>query len=71
MVRRQLWFQHDGTPAHFCIDARAQLTVDFSELWIGIPGHVAWTPRSPDLTTLDFYLCGHVKGMVYETSVTS
>ena len=28
-VRSNLWFQHDGAPAHFSIDARAQLTVDF------------------------------------------
>jgi hypothetical protein len=28
-------------------------------------GPVVWPPRSPDLTTADFYLWGHLKSMVY------
>ena len=32
-------------------------------------GPVAWPPRSPDLTPLDFFLCWHIKSLVYETPV--
>ncbi|KAJ4432107.1 hypothetical protein ANN_20722 [Periplaneta americana] len=28
-----------------------------------------WPPRSPDLTALDFFLCGRMKSLVYETPV--
>ena len=37
--------------------------------WIGRGGPVAWPPRSPDLTPLDFFLWGHIKRLVYETPV--
>ena len=37
--------------------------------WIGKGGPVAWPPRSPDLTSLDFFLWGHVKSLVYATPV--
>ncbi|GBN22972.1 hypothetical protein AVEN_185205-1 [Araneus ventricosus] len=30
-------------------------------------GFVEWLPRSPDLTPLDFFLWGHIKGQVYAT----
>ena len=37
--------------------------------WIGRGGPVAWPPRSPDLTPLDFFLWEHIKSIVYETPV--
>ena len=37
--------------------------------WIGRGRPVAWPPRSPDLTPLDFFLWGHIKSLVYETPV--
>ncbi|KAJ4448105.1 hypothetical protein ANN_10117 [Periplaneta americana] len=30
-----------------------------------------WPPRSPDLTSLDFFLWGHMKNLVYDTPVES
>jgi len=39
--------------------------------WLGRRGPVAWPPRSPDLTPLDYYLWGHMKTLVYETKVES
>jgi hypothetical protein len=33
----------------------------------GIP--IAWPPRSPDLTPLDFFLLEYIKALVYETKV--
>ncbi|GFX59897.1 uncharacterized protein TNCV_4984101 [Trichonephila clavipes] len=37
--------------------------------WIGHGGPVAWPPRSPDLNSLDFFLWGYLKSLVYQTSV--
>ncbi|GBO45124.1 hypothetical protein AVEN_267563-1 [Araneus ventricosus] len=33
----------------------------------GYGGFVEWPPRSPDLTPLDFFLWGHIKGQAYAT----
>ena len=51
-MRRNLWFQHDGAPAHFSVDTRAQLTIDYGDQWIGRGGPVAWPVRLPDLMPL-------------------
>ncbi|KAJ4441752.1 hypothetical protein ANN_11610 [Periplaneta americana] len=47
--------KHDGASAHFSVDARAQLTVEYREHWIGRRGLVAWPALSPDLAPLDFF----------------
>lgn len=70
-VRRRMWFQHDGAPAHSSRIARQYLNERFGDRWIGRNGPVPWPPRSPDLTPLDFYLWGHMKSLVYETPVES
>ena len=57
-VRRRMWFQHDGTPAHNAVNARRHLNEVFGNRWIGRNGPVAGPARSPDLTPLDFYLWG-------------
>lgn len=66
-VHRALWFQHDGAPPHFLRAVREYLNAQFPNKWIGRGGPIAWPPRSPDLTPLDFYLWGHVKQLVYNT----
>ncbi|CAH1957620.1 unnamed protein product [Acanthoscelides obtectus] len=68
-VRQQMWFQHDGAPAHFAVQVRAYLAQRFGHRWIARGGAVSWPPRSPDLSSLDFFLWGHVKSLVYETPV--
>ncbi|KAG8228356.1 hypothetical protein J437_LFUL006807 [Ladona fulva] len=35
--------------------------------WIGRGGPIAWPPRSPDITPLDFFFWGFVKDRVYAT----
>lgn len=70
-IRQHLWFQHDGAPAHFSVDVQEHLNATFGGRWIGRGGPVAWPPRSPDLTPLDFFLWGHMKALVYETPVVS
>lgn len=57
-------FQHDGAPPHYARQVREYLNIRFPQ-WIGRAGRVAWPPRSPDLTPLDFFLWGHVKSLVY------
>ena len=71
MLRSQMYFQHDGAPAHYSRHVRVYLNESFSNRWLGRGGPVAWPPRSPDLTPLDYYLWGHMKTLVYETKVDS
>jgi len=66
-----MYFQHDGAPPHYTIRKRELLNELFSNRWLGQGGPVAWPPRSPDLTPLDYYLWGHMKTLVYETKVDS
>lgn len=65
VMRNNLVFQHDGAPAHFARDVRHYLDTRFPQ-WIGRgSSRVAWPPRSPDLTPLDFFLWGYIKNIVY------
>lgn len=70
-VRRIMWFQHDGAPAHFSRNVRNYLDTAFPNRWIGRGGPVSWPPRSPDLSCLDFFLWGQLKSAVYETPIAS
>jgi hypothetical protein len=51
-------FQKDGAPLHFHRDVTTFLDETFSGRWVGRGGPTAWPPRSPDLTTLDFFAWG-------------
>ncbi|GBN00894.1 hypothetical protein AVEN_274074-1 [Araneus ventricosus] len=62
---RNVWFQHDGPPPHKISNVKQPLMETFQNQVIGYGGFVEWPPRSPDLTPLDFFLWGHVKGQVY------
>jgi hypothetical protein len=68
-IRQDMWFQHDGAPPHFAGEVRDHLDEVYDNRWIGRGGPVAWPPRSPDLTPIDFYLWGHMKQLVYSTPV--
>lgn len=69
-VPLSLWvgmhFQHDGVAAHFIYNVWDFLTMQFSRRWSGRGGPIAWPPRSPDLTCLDFFLWSYLKSLVYE-----
>ena len=56
---------HDHRLSHFFrfLDAK------FPNGWIGRDGPTPWPPRSPDITALDFFLWGYVKGKVFSTPV--
>lgn len=70
-VRRRMWLQHDGAPAHFGRVVRNHLDLNYPDRWIGRGGPVPWPPRSPDLNPLDFFFWGTMKDLVYETPVDS
>ena len=66
-----MYLQHDGAPPHYTRHVRDYLNESFTNRWLGRGGPVAWPPRSPDLTPLDFYLWSHIKTLVYESKVDS
>jgi len=45
------------------------LDATFRNRWIGRDGPTPWPPRSPDITSLDFFLWRYVKGKVFSTPV--
>lgn len=65
--RNTMWWQQDGATPHFDHRVRNYLDMIFPERWIGRNGTINWPPRSPDLTPLDFFLWGYLKGIVYAT----
>ncbi|KAJ4431746.1 hypothetical protein ANN_20350 [Periplaneta americana] len=68
-IRQNMWFMHDGAPAHFSRLVRDTLTGVYHDRWIGRGGPVQWPARSPDLNPLDFYLWGHLKQLVYGADI--
>jgi len=66
-----MYFQHDGVPPHYTRHVREYLNESFRNRWLGRGGPIAWPPRSPDLTPLDYYLWGHMNTLVYESKVDS
>ena len=66
-----MFFQQDGAPPHCTHLAKNWLREQFGRQWISRGGPIEWPARSPDLSPLDFFLWGHIKQVVYQTSVTS
>jgi hypothetical protein len=64
-----MWYMHDGAPAQFSRAVIDVLSNTYHDRWIGIGGPTAWSPPSPDLNPLDFYLWGHLKTLVYAAPV--
>ena len=54
-LRYQMYFMHDGAPAHFSVIARQYLDTVYPNRWIGRGGAQPWPPRSPDLNSLVFF----------------
>ncbi|GFX23247.1 uncharacterized protein TNCV_4560291 [Trichonephila clavipes] len=55
----------------FFSDERTYLSVTFWTRGIGPGGPVPWPPHSPDLSSLGYFLWGHLKNLVYETPLDS
>lgn len=71
LLRNQMWYMHDGAPPHFSILAQEYSNEVYENKWIGRGGPQSWPPRSPDLNSLDFFLWGHIKSLVYTTPVNT
>lgn len=71
-TRNTMWFQHDGAPPHFGLQVRNWLNRAYPNRWIGRGSEaIAWPPRSPDLTPLDFFFWGALKDKVYARPIDS
>jgi len=72
-VRQNMWYHHDGAPAHYGIGVQNFLHLNYPERWIGRGRRapVRWPPRSPDFNPLDYFAWGYVKDRVYQTEVES
>ena len=68
-TRIATYFQHDGAPSHYTRHVMQHLNDTFPIRWIGRGNTFNWPPRSPDLTQLDFCLCGLMKSGVYRKKV--
>ena len=67
----RVWFQQDGAAPHTTRGVLAHLRELFPGKVISKGGDVPWPPRSPDLSPLDFFLWGHLKGVVFAQPVPS
>lgn len=70
-IRKTMWIQQDGAPAHNAKVVIDYLNQHFPQSWLGTRGPLEWPPRSPDLTPLDFFLWGYLKNNVYSEQSTS
>ncbi|GBN98571.1 hypothetical protein AVEN_39665-1 [Araneus ventricosus] len=68
-IQAGIWFQHDGAPPHFILDVRRALDAKFPRRWIGRGGPTHWTAHSPDISSLDFFLWGRLRSLVYESPI--
>ncbi|GBN98142.1 hypothetical protein AVEN_265234-1 [Araneus ventricosus] len=62
---QNVWFQHDGSPPQKISNVEQYLMETFQNQVIGYGGFMG-PPRSHDLTPMDFFLWGNIKGQVYE-----
>lgn len=69
--RQAVYFQQDGAAPHRTNAVMAELRSIFGDKVIGHRTTIAWPPRSPDLTPLDFFFWGYLKNAVYKEQVTS
>jgi len=59
----------DGAPPHFSCFVTGVLNESFPDAWIERCGPIPWSPRSPGLSPLDFFLCGYIKNIVYAEKI--
>ena len=55
----------DGAPPHTAKESWQRLAANFGDRIISFKTDFVWSPYSPDLNPLDFFLWGHLKDMVY------
>jgi len=60
-----VWFQEDGAITHTANESMTIVRNMFPGHPISRFGDVPWPPRSPDLSTCDFFLWAYLKWRVY------
>ena len=65
--RNTQWFMQDGVSSHTAGISRDWLQNKFGERVISLRTNFEWTPHSPDLNPLDFFLWVFFKDAVYRT----
>ena len=70
-VHMNMWMHDDGAPPHYALCSRQVINEIFDKKWIGRDGPVVWPPRSPDLTSPDYFLWGFVKERVMAVAPTT
>ena len=60
-----VWFQQDGATAHTANESMTIVRNMFPGHLTSLSGDVPWPPRSPDLSTCDFFLWEYLKSRVY------
>lgn len=71
VLLNSVWWAQDGAPAHRTRIVTNRLRQIFGRNVIAIGHNTEWPARSPDLTPLDFFLWGYLKGKVYQTPPTT
>ena len=61
-----MWFQQDGAPPHTAKKTLKWIQDHFGDRLIARGAKHSWPACSPDLTPMDFFLWGHLKGQVYK-----
>lgn len=65
--RKDLLWQQDGAPAHNKGTVIQYLNSTFGSKWMGtFSPEICWPPRSPDLTSPDYFLWGYLQSVVYK-----
>ena len=62
----RMWFQQDGATSHTARETITLLQNIFRNQIISRGCEINWPPRSPDLTSPDFFLWGYLKEKVYK-----
>ncbi|KZC06103.1 hypothetical protein WN55_07430, partial [Dufourea novaeangliae] len=70
-IGQSMWFQQDGSPAHSVRNVTEFLNKKFGDRWIDRSGNKKWLARSPNMTSLHFYLWGKLKKQVYREKPTT
>jgi hypothetical protein len=60
-----VYFQHGGAPSHYTCFVMQHQSDTFPNQWIRCGSTINWPPKSPELTSLEFYLWVWVKSKVY------
>lgn len=64
VIRRHMWFQHDGAAAHYVREMRHYLDVTLLDRRIWRGGPIASPLWLPDLLCLNFFLWGYRKSLI-------